>query len=142
MTTLLSRLFVWHGMLDFRRTPSAKRDWHGPLNGQMARQKLVLTILHRLDLGAVVETGSFRGCTTEFLSSLTSLPVHSVESNPETMVSPRLACGVARTARYTSAAAKPCSPKSSANTPAVQSLSFSTLMPIGMTTSLYAMKSP
>ncbi|MEI7951557.1 MAG: hypothetical protein WCH37_02600 [Synechococcaceae cyanobacterium ELA182] len=82
MTALFSYFSVWHGMLDFHRTPSSKRDWHGPLNGQMARQKLALSILHCVDLGAVVETGSFRGCTTEFLSSLTLLPVHSVESNP------------------------------------------------------------
>ena len=82
MQKMRDLLAIFHGMLDCKRTPQALRDWGGPLNGQLARQKLVLSILSQVNFSAIVETGSFRGCSTEFFSVISRVPIHSIESNP------------------------------------------------------------
>jgi hypothetical protein len=62
---------------------SSKRlAWGGPMNGQAGRQELVRQILKVVDVTAVVETGTYRGTTTEFLWHLTGGPVLSAESHP------------------------------------------------------------
>lgn len=56
--------------------------WGGPMNGQTRRQQLVRELIRHLDVAAVVETGTHRGTTTQFLWSLTGGPVFSVEADP------------------------------------------------------------
>jgi len=56
-----------------------RRWWGGPLNGQAHRQRMVREIVERLDPAWIVETGTFRGTSTEFFASLTSRPVFTVE---------------------------------------------------------------
>ncbi len=49
-------------------SPELQNCWGGPFNGQSGRQALVLDLLRILDPVAVVETGTFRGITTEWLA--------------------------------------------------------------------------
>jgi hypothetical protein len=68
-------------LLDWLR-PSTRASWGGPLNGQRGRQALVRRLIDELKPTAVIETGTYRGTTTEFLHELADAPVYSVEVNP------------------------------------------------------------
>ena len=61
--------------------PSARAPWGGPFNGQRGRQEIVRQLWLALRFPAVVETGTYRGTTTEFLGYLTGGPVYTVESS-------------------------------------------------------------
>ena len=61
---------------------SNHQSWGGPMNGQEGRRTLVRQIASIMDLTAVVETGTFRGTTTEFLWHVTGAPVFTVEIQP------------------------------------------------------------
>jgi hypothetical protein len=50
-----------------------------PLNGQRERQRIVRELARAIEFDEVVETGTFRGATTLFFSSLLGRPVHSAE---------------------------------------------------------------
>jgi hypothetical protein len=52
----------------------------GPFNGQLKRQKIIRELLAATGFDEIVETGSFRGTTTRFLSDVSGLPVHSAEN--------------------------------------------------------------
>jgi hypothetical protein len=69
------------GWCDYYRFPQLAKIWGGPFNGQVKRQAIVLELLQTLSFDVVVETGTFRGTTTEFLSSHVSVPVLTVEQN-------------------------------------------------------------
>jgi hypothetical protein len=56
--------------------------WGGPMNGQRGRQELVRDIIGAVGVTGIVETGTHRGITTQFLWNLTGGPVCSAESNP------------------------------------------------------------
>lgn len=62
--------------------PGVLSSWGGPLNGQRERQRIVRDLARHLDFETVVETGTFRGTSTEFLASVTGAEVHTVESSP------------------------------------------------------------
>lgn len=68
----------WAVRLDWAR-PSYRNSWGGPMNGQERRRALVRQIFEAVPFEEVVETGSFRGVTTRFLSENCPGPVHSVE---------------------------------------------------------------
>jgi hypothetical protein len=68
------------GRLDYLLRRKSKDAW-GPLNGQSFRQRVYADIMSRIDFKAIVETGTFRGTTTEFFAK-SGLPVHSVELDP------------------------------------------------------------
>lgn len=53
-----------------------------PLNGQRQRRRIVRDLLAAVTFDEVVETGTFRGASTEFFSHASGLPVHSVELLP------------------------------------------------------------
>jgi predicted O-methyltransferase YrrM len=55
--------------------------WVGPMNGQPARQQLVRDIARCAQPKAVIETGTNRGVTTEFLWSVTGAPTWTVETS-------------------------------------------------------------
>jgi len=69
------------GRLDFlRRHKSLKHPWGGPFNGQRFRQRIFFDLLYHYPIKAIVETGTFRGTTTELFAA-TSLPVYTVEAH-------------------------------------------------------------
>jgi hypothetical protein len=70
------------GGIDYFLHPSMKGDWQGPFNGQEFRQLMYLELLKSFRFAAIVETGTFRGKTTEYFQSTSGLPVYTVEINP------------------------------------------------------------
>jgi hypothetical protein len=55
------------------------RTWRGPMNGQTGRQDLTRAIFRAYAPEQVVESGTFRGGTTEFLADLSRVPTFSVD---------------------------------------------------------------
>jgi predicted O-methyltransferase YrrM len=76
------------GALDYVRFPEFATEDGGPLNAQPARQALVHAVIEHVNPSAIVETGTYRGTTTEFMADL-GLPVFTVERKPRN-------CGFAR----------------------------------------------
>ena len=68
------------GRLDLVR-PSLRQSWGGPLNGQQERQTIVRQLASAITFDAVIETGTYRGTSTEFLSTVFRSPVETVEQN-------------------------------------------------------------
>jgi hypothetical protein len=74
----LSRLLSGRSLavVDFYLRPSLRLPTTtDPFNGQRHRQQLFLELLSVLDLRAIVETGTFRGNTTDFLAARAHVPV-------------------------------------------------------------------
>jgi hypothetical protein len=69
------------GMMDYYTAPHLKEVYGGPFNGQSLRQKIFLELLELFKFSAIVETGTYRGSTTEFLYRSSRLPVFTVESH-------------------------------------------------------------
>lgn len=67
------------GCVDYFRHPEMKTPWGGPFNGQEFRKKMFFDLLANLSLETIVETGTYRGTTTDLFLS-TALPVYSTES--------------------------------------------------------------
>ena len=72
------------GRLDYYRFPRFAGSFGGPLNAQVKREAIVLELLEAFPFDLVVETGTFRGDTTEFLASRSSVPVLTVEYDART----------------------------------------------------------
>jgi len=68
------------GRLDHLLARKSKMAW-GPLNGQSFRQRVYAEIMSQIRFQAIVETGTFRGTTTEFFAQ-TGLPIYTVEIDP------------------------------------------------------------
>lgn len=68
------------GSLDLTR-PGFLASWGGPLNGQQQRQRMVRELARVVDFDQVVETGTFRGASTEFFAHVTGAAVRTVESS-------------------------------------------------------------
>ncbi len=60
---------------------SLQACWGGPFNGQKARQDLIQDIIKIWKPEMIVETGTFRGITTEWLAQNTSTPIITCEKN-------------------------------------------------------------
>jgi predicted nucleic acid-binding Zn-ribbon protein len=56
--------------------------WGGAFNGQEGRRALFLDLVERLDLAAIVETGTFRGSTTEWMAERFDGPILTCEHAP------------------------------------------------------------
>ncbi len=68
------------GMYDYYTKRDWKHSWGGAFNGQAHRQKIYLQILST-GIDAIVETGTFRGTTTEFMSNHFNGMIYSTELN-------------------------------------------------------------
>lgn len=71
-----------YGALQYQRSPADGRAWGGPMNGQAWRCKLVAELILEAEPVALVETGTYRGTTTEWLSAF-QLPIYTCEASPE-----------------------------------------------------------
>jgi len=60
-------------------SPDLQNCWGGPLNGQVGRQAIFLDVIDRVAPVAVIETGTFRGITTEWLARNFSGPILTCE---------------------------------------------------------------
>jgi hypothetical protein len=69
------------GELEYRLKPRRRASWGGPMNGQAGRVRICRDVWTTLSPAAIVETGTFRGTTTEFFAEL-GVPVYSVEAEP------------------------------------------------------------
>lgn len=69
------------GVLDYYRFPQSRQGWGGPLNGQQQRQLMVSVLIEQLNIGAIIETGTFRGNSTEFFADLCPGPVFTIEAD-------------------------------------------------------------
>jgi hypothetical protein len=67
------------GVLDYYRFPHYRQSWGGPLNGQRKRQQMVSVLVEQLNIGAIVETGTYRGTSTYFFSDLCPGPIFTIE---------------------------------------------------------------
>lgn len=62
--------------------PELQRSWGGPMNGQQGRAKSFLALLAALEPAAIVETGTYRGTTTEWMASNFAGRIHTCEIDP------------------------------------------------------------
>lgn len=68
------------GQIDLLR-PSFAAAWGGPLNGQEHRRAIVRALARAVDFDRVLETGTYRGTSTEFFAAVFGTPVDTVEGN-------------------------------------------------------------
>jgi hypothetical protein len=69
------------GSIDYLRFPKLRVGCGGPFNGQCARQELFQELIAKTAPAIIIETGTFRGTTTEFMAE-TGIPIYSVEGLP------------------------------------------------------------
>jgi hypothetical protein len=62
--------------------PELRDPFGGPFNGQRGRQAIFNEIVRLLDVKGVIETGTFRGTTTEFMAQQDGAPIWTVEARP------------------------------------------------------------
>lgn len=67
--------------IDYYLRPSVGDKWGGPFNGQIGRRLTFRELNVRFDFSHAVETGTFRGATTEYLSQTIDGQVYSVEKD-------------------------------------------------------------
>lgn len=71
------------GKVEYHLEPERLDSWGGPFNGQCFRQLIFLDLVRACCFDAIVETGTFRGSTTLFLSlNSNGTAVYSSEINP------------------------------------------------------------
>lgn len=70
------------GAIDFFAHPEWAKGFGGPFNGQTGRQRLFAELVRLFDFSMIIETGTYRGTTTEFMSEQSGLPVYSAELHP------------------------------------------------------------
>jgi len=66
------------GRLDYFRLKSVESLWGGAFNGQEFRRKMFNQICDVINFKQIVETGTFRGNTTEFMSKR-AVPIQTIE---------------------------------------------------------------
>jgi hypothetical protein len=69
-------------LLDFHLQPGLRAGFGGPFNGQVLRVAAFRAIARFDGLTEVIETGAYRGTTTEFMAQHVACPVKTTESHP------------------------------------------------------------
>lgn len=73
---------AWLAAYDYYAKPDLKASWGGPFNGQAGRQQIFQELISKVRFQAIIETGTYRGTTTEFLAKESKLTVYTVETEP------------------------------------------------------------
>ena len=74
---LLSRpLAAW----EYHFKPELRDPFGGPFNGQVGRQAIFHEVARLMSLEGIIETGTFRGSTTEFIAEGVRTPIWTVEA--------------------------------------------------------------
>ncbi len=68
------------GKIDYYRFPQQKQSWGGPFNGQEFRKKIFHELTENINFDCVVETGTYKGTTTEYMAQNLDLPIYTVEA--------------------------------------------------------------
>jgi hypothetical protein len=68
------------GILDYYRFP-AWRETGTAFNDQKIRRQIFIEIMNCCRPKAIIETGTFRGNTSEFMASIMKMPLYTVEHN-------------------------------------------------------------
>ena len=69
-------------MIQYYRSPKKRDSWGGPFNNQEFRRKIFKQLIDNIPFSAIVETGTYRGTTTDYLRQTSHLPIYTVESHP------------------------------------------------------------
>jgi hypothetical protein len=67
-------------MADFYVRPATRKPPQVPFNGQAKRREIFLELVSALEFRAIVETGTYRGSTTDFLATASHVSVHTAEA--------------------------------------------------------------
>lgn len=70
------------GFVEYFAHPQLINKWGGPFNGERKRQLFVKRLINDIAPEMIIETGTFRGDTTEYLSEIYSGKIYSIENNP------------------------------------------------------------
>lgn len=70
------------GLLDWHFRPFLRNGFSGPFNGQNGRVEIFRQVMACVRFNAIVETGTYCGTTSEFLSNTSGLPVYTSETMP------------------------------------------------------------
>jgi hypothetical protein len=73
---------AWLAAYDYYAKHDLKESWGGPFNGQAGRVQIFQELISKLEFQTIIETGTFRGTTTEFLAKESGLMVYTVEAEP------------------------------------------------------------
>lgn len=68
-------------MLDYVWFAERRDPWGGAFNGQSKRRELFLWLIEACRPVAIIETGTYRGVSTEFMAKCSNVPVYSVEAD-------------------------------------------------------------
>ena len=82
LNDLSVRLKIAKGIVGYFRFPDQKNAWGGAFNGQHHRLRIFLELQEVFGFRTIVETGTYRGTTTEFFTSIRGSRVYSIESHP------------------------------------------------------------
>jgi hypothetical protein len=69
-------------LLDYHLNPQLAEGFAGPFNGQVLRRACFNAIVLDKRLALIVETGTHRGTTTEYMARRSSCPIKTVENSP------------------------------------------------------------
>ncbi len=73
---------IFSGIIQYYRSPKKRNSWGGPFNNQEFRRKIFKQLIDNFPFSGIVETGTYRGTTTEHFRKTSGLPVYTVESHP------------------------------------------------------------
>jgi len=90
LTELATLAFRTAALLDFHLMPGQRIGFGGPFNGQVLRIAGFRALARSGRLVELVETGTHRGTTTEFMARHVDCPVKTTESDPYYFESSRL----------------------------------------------------
>lgn len=72
----------WKARLEYHFDNSLGKEFSGPFNGQKFRQQIFNDLWKTFHFTGIVETGTFRGVTTDFMAQNSDTRIFSVESEP------------------------------------------------------------